>query len=386
MPIILVAIAIIMVDGFDLQAIGFVAPDIARSWSVDIAAFGPVFSAALAGSILGALAAGPWVRRMGLRTVLAVSLAVFGGGTFAAAWASDLLELGALRFIVGMGLGAAVPIVLSLVAAHSPPRIRATALVVTLCGQPVGAILGAALCAHFMPVHGWRFAFYLGGALPLLLIPAVLRIREPDARPCAQSEKPGRVRDLFSIDLRKPTLLLWASSFLTVFFVYIIVNWLPSAVRGAGHSLGASVSAIQIFNAGGIAGAILLGVLMDRHGPLRVIPFALGLAGISFASLDVLQATPVLFMTATFVCGLAGYGGSMSFGSLTALLYPAHLRTTGVGWVMGIGRLGAAVGPLGAGLALAAGVGISRLFYFAAAAAVLVMGLLVTLARVLRGR
>lgn len=390
--VVLLAIAIIMVDGFDLQAIGFVAPEIARSWSLDIASFGSVFSAALAGSMIGAMSAGPIARCIGLRSVLTLSLVLFGGCTLAVVQAADLVTLTALRFIAGLGLGAAVPVIMSIVASNSPTRFRATLVVLALCGQPVGAILGGALCARFIPAYGWTFAFYLGGILPLLLIaPVLLLLRRGvmDARNPANSlsrKAPDRLRDLFGNDLRATTLLLWPCAFLSIFFVYTFINWLPSSLRDSGHSLQMSVLAISLFNFGGIAGALLLGALMDRYGPLKVMPFALALASISTAVLDTVSAVPSLLLSAILLSGLAGYGAVMSLGALTVILYPASLQTLGAGWVLGVGRLGAALGPLGAGMALAVGLVVGHLFYFAAAAAAFAMLCLLLLGRIERSR
>lgn len=385
--VILLAVVIIMVDGFDLQAIGFVAPEIARSWAIELAAFGPVFSAALAGSMLGAMAAGTLTRLVGLRATLAMSLLIFGSGTLTTAFAQDLLTLMTLRFIVGLGLGAAVPVVMSIVAENSSPRFRATLIVLALCGQPVGAILGAALCARLIPAYGWQSAFFLGGVLPLLLILPVLLLlknsavpKHADMRHVRPTEASARVRRLFAADLRATTTLLWAASFLGVFFIYIIVNWLPGLVRSDGHSLQMSVRAISFFNFGGILGALTWSALMDRYGPFKVLPAAFGLAAFSMAMLDPLRGAPSAFTAATFLSGFAGYGGVMALGPLTVMLYPRSAQTLGTGWVIGTGRLGAALGPLGAGFALAAGLAMSQLFYFAAGAALLVMTSLILLA------
>jgi MFS transporter, AAHS family, 4-hydroxybenzoate transporter len=381
------AVFIVMVDGFDLQAIGFVAPEIARSWGVDIKSFGSVFGAALAGSMLGAMAAGSLARWLGLRAVLILSLLVFGGCTLAMAWADSLQTLATLRFVAGLGLGATVPVVMSIVAVSSSPRYRATLVAVTLCGQPVGAILGGFLCAHFIPLHGWQFAFYLGGVLPLLLIAPVLSVSTASAAAAdrEQATANNRWRDLFSEQLCATTLLLWLSVFLSSLLLYIVVNWLPASLRSEGHSLQASVLAISLFNFGGIGGALMLGPLMDRYGPLKVIPPVYAIAAVCLAALDPLKSLKTWFFAAALLSGLTAYGAGMSLGPTTLLLYPPALRTLGTGWVMGVGRLGAAIGPWGAGLLMTSmGFAISRLFYVAAAAAVLVLLLLMVLARVPR--
>ena len=383
--IVTLAVVIVMVDGFDLQAIGFVAPEIARSWGVAITAFGPVFSAALAGSMAGAMAAGSLTRLLGLRAVLVLSLLLFGGCTLAMAWTDALSSLAMLRFVAGLGLGATIPVVMTIVAANSSARLRATLVVVTLCGQPVGAILGGMLCSHFIPLHGWQFAFYLGGALPLLLILPVLSISwSADLEP-TQSSAGNRLPDLFSERLRATTLLLWGSLFLSSLLLYIVVSWLPAALRSEGHSLQASVFAISLFNVGGIAGALLLGPLMDRYGPLRVVPPVYVIAAVCLALLDPLMGRQSLFLAMVLLGGLTAYGAGVALGPTTLLLYPLPLRTLGTGWVMGIGRLGAAIGPWGAGLVLeSTGAAISRLFYVAAIAAALILLLLTTLARLSR--
>jgi AAHS family 4-hydroxybenzoate transporter-like MFS transporter len=371
---ILLAIAIIMADGFDLQSIGLLAPEIAQEWGVNIALFGPVFGAGLGGTMFGAIAAGPLSSRFGPRATLVLSLLVFGGFTLATAWATDLYELALIRFIVGLGLGATVPIVMALVAQDSPPRWRATLVVATLCGQPLGALLGGALCGHFIPIIGWRFASFLGGILPPVLALIVWWALAPNRhvrRGALDAARVHPLTELFSPSLRSVTTLLWLCVFLNVFFIYIIVNWLPAAVRSSGYSLQMSVLAMGLFNSGGIAGAFVMGVLMDRIGPQRVMPAAFGVAAISMALLDRARPHEVLFFVMSALTGFTGYGGSMAMGALATALYPPALRTTGIGFAMGVGRFGAVVGPLGAGVALTAGLAIGQLFYFAAAAAIL---------------
>ncbi len=377
---VVLAIAVIMVDGFDLQSIGILAPEIAQEWSSNIAKFGPVFSAALAGSMVGAIAAGPLTSRLGPRAVLVASLLLFGAFTLATAWATHLNQLLAMRFVVGIGLGATVPVVMTLVAERSPPNRRATLVILTLCGQPFGALIGGALCAQFIPVFGWRFACYLGGVLPLLLAVVVWLALSGRGHQTDSTQSNGRagassnlLPQLFSPPLRNVTALLWICVFLNVLFVYIIVNWLPAAVRSSGYSLQMSVLAMSLFNFGGIAGALVLGLLMDRLGPSRVMPAAFGIAGIGMALLDRTRTHELLFFATSTVSGFAGYGGSMAMGALATSLYPPALRTTGVGFAMGVGRSGAVIGPLGAGFALTAGLAIGQLFYLAAIAAIATM-------------
>jgi MFS transporter, AAHS family, 4-hydroxybenzoate transporter len=372
--------AVIMADGFDLQMIGYVAPEIARSWSLPMAAFGPALGAALAGSIAGALLAGPTTRRIGPRATLELALTLFGALTLATSQAQHISTLIVLRLLAGVGLGAAVPVAVSVAADHSAARFRASLLTLALIGQPLGAIAGGALCAHYIPIYGWPCAFYLGGVLPLLLTAAGLGLLRDDAPGNGARVERGRFRELFHAEHRAGTLLMPACVFLATFFLYIIINWMPGILRSTGYSLQQSVLAVSVFNFGGIAGALIAAVLVDRYGPFRVLPFLFGMAAVSTAALEVLRPDLRLFLVATGVSGFAGYGAAVTLGPLALMLYPAPLRTSAVGWALGVGRLGGTLGPVGAGALLAAGLAPGRLFYFAATSAVLIAVCLVVFA------
>ncbi len=389
---------VIMSDGYDLQNIGVVAPEIARSWGIDLAQFGPAFAAALAGTIPGAIFAGPISRRSSRRLVLALSLALFGAGTLASALAWNIASLAVIRFVVGLGLGASIPLVMSFAAESVASRWRATFVTIVLCGQPIGAIVGAASCARLIPVFGWQSAFLPGGLLPLLLVFGVLAL--PQAKEIRREEHTARLtshrearpeargasqHSLFNADLRASTWLLSAAAFFAVFLLYVLVNWLPGVMRQRGYSLGDSVLAINLFNVGGIVGAVLVGMLVDRLGPFKVVVPAYLLAAISIAALALSQNTPWMLLTAALISGVAAYGCGMCLGSLTVLLYPPILHASSAGFVLGTGRFGAALGPLTIGFALSLGLAAEYAFYFASIAALFAATCLLVLARI-RGR
>ncbi|HWM66079.1 MAG TPA: MFS transporter [Steroidobacteraceae bacterium] len=379
------AFLIIMVDGFDLQAIGYVAPEIALTWSVPLSGFGPVFAAALAGSIVGALMAGLITRRIGLRISLAFALLLFGALTLSTPWATSLSTLGALRLFAGVGLGAAVPIAVGLVARRSASQWRATFMTLTLCGQPIGAILGGALCTRLIPLYGWQSAFYLGGVLPLLLATALswLSPRDGERTDSTDGSSPavnGRFVELFNSDLRMTTLILPGCAFVSSGFLYIIINWLPGVMRGAGYSLSDSVLAVSVFNFGGIFGGLAGARFMDRFGPFKVLSPLYVIAALSTGLLGPLIADRSLLLVAACISGLAGYGAALNLGPLAVMLYPPTLHTLGIGWALGVGRLGAVIGPWAVGLLLAAGFATGHLFYVAAAATLTAVVCLSTLA------
>jgi AAHS family 4-hydroxybenzoate transporter-like MFS transporter len=372
----LIGVAIIMADGFDLQSIGFVAPEIARDWGLPLADFAIIFSLGLAGTIPGAMFAGSLSRLIGHRLAIMLALLLFGVASLATAAATSIADLAALRFITGIGLGAAVPLVIVTVAGAAPVRFRATFITLILCGQPLGAILGAALCARLIPIHGWEAAFLLGGSLPLLLIPAALALPEPqsghhDSSSAAGGASKGTARELVRPDLKTTSLFLWVTAFLNVMVLYIIVNWLPGTIRSEGHSLDQSLVAISLFNFGGIGGILLMGVLIDRLGLFRIVPIAFFVGAMSIIGLDLFRFSLPTLYAASLFAGVAGYGAGASIGAMAVLLYPAPLQTMATGWALAIGRIGAAAGPLAAGLALRAGLAPPHLFLIAGGAAAL---------------
>jgi len=377
-PLVLcLGILIIMADGYDMQFIGIVANDLMREWSLSPAAFGAIASAALFGSIAGAVLAGVVSRRIGLRATLAGSLVLFGLCTLAGLLAENAATLVVLRFIAGIGLGAAVPATVTIVDDNSSLRTRAVSMTLVACGQPIGAIVGGMLCAQFMPTFGWHFAFVLGGIAPLLLVPFVWKLPE------TKEPERGvwRLTDLLGRDLWKTTSLLWLTVFQTSCFIYLIVMWVPPTLREAGASLQASVWAISAFNFGGITGAIVIAMLVDRYGPFKVMPALFGVAAAATfllgSSLSLPEAYPI-----AFVSGFCGYGAAILLGSVTVMLYPTSLRTFGVGCLLGVGRWGAALGPVLLGWAKAAGTPARELIWLAAVAPFVAMLCFLALARV----
>lgn len=165
---------IAMLDGFDTQAIAFVAPVIASKWGLPVSAFGAVFGAGLAGLMLGALVFGPAADRYGRRRVTIATTALFGAFTLMTAWSDSLTTLLVLRFLTGLGLGGAMPNIIALTAEYSPARSRATMVSLMFCGFPLGAVLGGFLAARMIPALGWESTFLLGGALPLVLLPVLV--------------------------------------------------------------------------------------------------------------------------------------------------------------------------------------------------------------------
>lgn len=393
-----------MLDGFDTQAIAFVAPVVASQWGVPVAAFGAVFGAGLAGLMVGALVFGPLADRYGRRRITIATTALFGLLTLFTAWADSLGMLLALRFLTGLGLGGAMPNIIALTAEYAPARSRATMVSLMFCGFPLGAVLGGLIASRMIPVLGWESAFWLGGVLPLLLLPVLhlwlpesIRflagrgVAEPKLRAlmasivgaarakeirfeqaAAVAATPVTVKGLFGAGRTGRTLLLWVVFFMNLLLLYFLVNWLPSLLRQAGVSLDKAIVSTALLNLGGIVGALCFARLIDRFGPYKVLPAAYAAA--AAATVVVGQATGAGFaalMTMVFVAGFCVIGAQISINALAANSYPAEIRSTGVGWALGIGRAGSVVGPIVGGLLVAAGLQVGALFLIAALPAML---------------
>lgn len=377
--LILQCLALAVLDGFDVQSIAFVAPLIAQEWGIAAAAFGPVFSAGLIGMMLGALLGGSLADRLGRRPLLIGAVLLFGVFSLLTPLASSATGLGVLRFATGIGLGASIPNLVALTSEYSPRRLRATMVAVTFCGLPLGATLGGLASAAMISHWGWQSVFYLGGIMPLLLA-AVLVARLPESirflvakrRPASQVravleaidpdfKSPGElqlvveevdgshgergVSRLFRAGYARATVLIWIAFFMSLLAMYFLINWVPLLFRRAGLSINGAILASVIMNIGAIIGGIVLGRAMDRSGARRVLITA-SLAGASLIAVaGFVGDVPWALAALVFFIGACIIGGQMGLYALAAEEYPTTLRATGVGWAVGIGRIGSAVGP-----------------------------------------
>jgi AAHS family 4-hydroxybenzoate transporter-like MFS transporter len=382
--------AIAMIDGFDTQSIAFVAPHIADAWSIPASSFGPVFGAGLLGSFVGALTLGPLGDRIGRKPGLFISVLIFAVGTLLTPLAGAIHSLVAMRFGTGLGLGGALPCFISLASEYAPKRSRESLVSLMFCGFPVGAVIGGLLCGKLVAQWGWKSAFIAGGALPILIMPVFMAVVPESIEYLARRGKHAKVQRILTrhgnerdwdVDLTAlspperisiaglfadrralGTLLLWATLFLSLLLTYFLINWIPLVARSTGADVGLAVIAVSMLNLGAVFGCVGIGRLADRFAPPIVIGCAYGGGAVAIFLMGQVQGSGTLLCVTAFVAGMLSIGAQMCTVSFCASFYGTQLRATGVGWAMGIGRVGAICGPVLGGLLLDAGMGTAALF------------------------
>jgi len=364
---------IVLLDGFDTAAIGFIAPSLIGEWGMSRQALAPVLSAALFGLATGAVLAGPLSDRVGRKLVLSVSVLLFGTACAWSAFASNLTELAALRFITGIGLGAAMPNAVTLMSEYCPDRRRAMLTNAMFCGFPLGAALGGFLAAWMIPHWGWRSVLLLGGVAPVLVgIAIVLALPESVRFLLARGGRQEQVRAalrrisagadqaaafvttekaaagsgmgvIMSRPYRLGTMMLWAAYFMGLVIFYALINWMPLLFKDAGLSAHHATLVAALFPLGGV-GAVLSGWLMDRYNANLVIATGFALTAASIFAIGQSAGNLGLLTTVVFVAGVVMNTAQSSLPALAASFYPTQGRATGVAWMMGFGRLGGIAG------------------------------------------
>jgi MFS transporter, AAHS family, 4-hydroxybenzoate transporter len=368
----------ILIDGFDVQAMGYVAPAIIKEWGVNKAALGPVFGAGLLGMLVGSLSLSALADKVGRRPVLLGSTLFFALGMLATAQVTTIVELQVMRFISGFGLGAVMPNAMALAGEFSPKRRRVTLMMLVSCGFTVGAVLGGLLAAVLIPAFGWQAVFYLGGAVPLALavlmyfhvpeslqflvlrgakldrVADCLRRIDPSVHIDAdtryvvpEATRTGApVAELFRAGRARTTLLLWVVNFMNLLNLYFLSNWLPTLAKGAGLSDRTAILVGTALQGGGVLGTLLMGPLIDRVGFFKVLVPCFLIAAVAAATIGQPGMPLFLLFAVVIVAGFCFVGGQPAVNALAATYYPTALRSTGVGWSLGVGRVGSVLGPV----------------------------------------
>lgn len=371
-----ICFVILILDGFDIVAMGFIAPALVDDWGISREALGPVMSAGLFGLAIGALTGGPLADRFGRRNVIIGSVFFFGVMSLASGWAPNITILAILRFLTGLGLGASQPNAGTLIAEYAPKRRRALFVTVVYCGFTIGAAAGGFLAADLMALYGWHSILIVGGIVPILFALILIPILPESARFLAlhpkrkaalvkiinkiapesadlstefiADDKVPAARNSIKLIVSKPhvtvTTLLWIGLFMNMLTVYLLNSWLPIMIKDEGFSLSDAAFVGAMMQVGGTMGNILLGWEMDRWNPHRVMCVTL-LGAVAVALLIGTQGHGVNALTLLIL--LMGFfinSANTGWVALAASYYPTEMRATGTSWMTGVGRFGAIFG------------------------------------------
>jgi AAHS family 4-hydroxybenzoate transporter-like MFS transporter len=367
----------LFMDGFDTQAIAYVAPTIIREWKIQSSALATVFSAAPFGVLIGSLLFSMLADKIGRRPVLIGVTLYYAVLTLITAKATTVNELLVIRFIAGIGLGGIMPNAVSLVGEYSPGRARIVVMMVVGNCFSAGAAIGGFLAAQLIQSYGWRSVFYFGGTVPLIVSLAMLlalpeslqflavrgkdlyKIRrwlqriDPSA-PMSESTQyvvPEKAHkgvpwiQLFHEGRAVGTLLLWVINFMNLLNLYFLTLWLPTVVADIGYSTPIAVRVGATLQLAGAIGAFLQGWLVHRLGFVTVLATGFGLASLNIALIGYPGISLALLVLVVSIAGLGVVGGQSGVNAFSATFYPTDIRSTGVGAGLGVGRVGAIVGP-----------------------------------------
>ncbi|QGH63690.1 MFS transporter [Serratia proteamaculans] len=401
----------VALDGFDTAIIGFIATSLVQDWGIEKTSLGPVMSAALVGLAVGALTAGPLADRIGRKKVLVLSLVLFGGFSLLTAFATTLPMLTLLRFLTGLGLGAAMPNAATLMSEYAPERKRALLVNLMFCGFPLGSSMGGFVSAWLIPHFGWQSVMVLGGVMPLLLAVVLIVALPESARfmvvrgypaqriaavlkriaPLNLTELPrfslieeGQVKAksalgvIFSPRYLLGTLMLCLTYFMGLMIFYLLTSWLPLLIRETGASIRQASLITALFPLGGGIGVLIIGWLMDRINPHKVVAVGYLLTGLFVCAIGYVYTDPILMAVTVFIAGTCMNGAQSSMPALAAGFYPTQGRATGVAWMLGLGRFGGILGAMSGGVLMQMQLSFSTIFtLLAIPALVAVMALMV---------
>lgn len=373
-----ICFGVILMDGFDTASIGYIAPSLGHEWHASKAMLGPVLTAALVGFAVGPLVAGTLADRLGRKKVLVGAVLLFALSSLAAAFSTDLDMLAVFRLLTGFGLGAAAPGAVALVNEYAPSKKRALLTNAMFCAFPLGAAGGGFLAAWMIPALGWRSVLVFGAVVPLLLamaaawqLPESARYLVTHGRPLEQiravlqrisptaadfsafsigqgaegNPRVGGLRVVLAQSRLLGTAMLCVAYFMGLVIFYALINWMPILLRESGITPAKATIITAMFPLGGV-GAIASGWLMDRFEANRVIAATYALTAVVVYLIGQSAGNLGLLTVAVFIGGTLMNTAQSSMPALAADFYPTAGRAAGVGWMLGVGRLGGVAGSL----------------------------------------
>jgi AAHS family 3-hydroxyphenylpropionic acid transporter len=374
-----ICFAVALLEGFDIQALGVAAPRLIAALDLSPEEAGLAFAMSNVGIALGAALGGRLSDHFGRKPVFAGCVATFGVFTLMTTLAADGPTLIAARLLTGLGLGAAFPGMMAMAVEISPPAQRVRTATMMFCGMPAGGAASALVVAGLGESYDWRVVFLIGGVLPVLLTPIILLgMRETFARPDIAAARRGVFSSLFAGGRGAATLLTWLAFLPCFFALYLILNWLPTLVVAKGFERTLAAEAALFFNIGGIVGALLLGVIVDRVGFRAPLALAMIALTLTFVGLSMTTTAPLVLAAAATIGALL-LGVQFCLYGVAPRFYPQDGRGTGAGAASAVGRIGSILGPMTAGALLGQGASASDVIGLLAPAAGLAAAAIVAL-------
>jgi len=368
----------VFIDGFDAQVMGFVAPALSAELHIPRVSLGAVISSGTFGMMFGALTFGTIADRIGRKPVLVACALTFGAGSLMTATATTIASLTAFRVVTGFGMGGAMPNAIALTSEFMPARSRTSVVMTMFCGFAFGSACAGWVAAAVIGRFGWQSVFLIGGVTPLLLAAFLiaflpesarfLALKRGGAAPAAASSS---VRLLLEDGRAGITLLLWTMFFMNLLILWFLNNWLPLIMTDAGIRIETASLITSLFQIGGLLGSLALARVFGQRLSFRLLAAVFFAAAISILLIGEAGASIPFLVIAVFAAGVAVIGGQTASNALAADVYPTAIRSTGVGWAFGVGRVGSILGPILGGVLLSYGGGARRTFWAAAAPALI---------------
>ena len=391
--VIALCIILLALDGFDVLAISFAAPGIAQEWGINRGTLGIVLSMELAGMALGSVVLGGLADRFGRRPTILACLVVMAAGMLLAALADSILSLSLIRFATGLGIGGMLASVNAVAAEYANARRRSACVSLMAAGYPLGVIVGGAIASVLLARFDWRAVFEFGALFTALLIPVtwfllpesvsfLLHRQPPRAlervnatlrrmgheqitalpRPGAGPARAGW-SELFAPGLLRVTLLLTLAYLAHIMTFYFILKWIPKIVVDMGFTAAYAGSVLVWANVGGLAGSIVLSGLTQRFN-VRVLVIAAMLG--SVVMINIFGRGQADLGGLALVAACAGFFTNSAVVGLYAIFaqaFPTRVRAGGTGFVIGVGRGGAVLGPIIAGFLFESGQGLATVAF-----------------------
>jgi MFS transporter, AAHS family, 4-hydroxybenzoate transporter len=369
-----------MLDGMDVLIISYTAPSIAAEWAISSETLGMVFSAGVMGMAIGAMFLAPKTDLIGRKPMILLSAILMGTSIFATSYAQSIEHLLFFRFISGIGIGSMLASTPALTSEYTPNKTKDFWVSLVISGYPMGAFLSGMVAAWVIPTYGWRAMYQVAGIATAITIPLIYFLLAESldflykTRPKNALEKSNRIlskmgldplaelplapktevkvssfSSLWTGDRKVATIGLWVAFFMSFVTLYFLTSWIPKLAASTGLSLELAIYSGTVFNLGSFAGILTQGYLSGKLGLKKVIGTFLIMTALLMFTFSLFSGSPLVLV----LFGLIGFciqGGFVGLYSVAARIYPTEVRTTGIGWAIGAGRMGALVGPLLGGL------------------------------------